>query len=64
MGVPGPGVESEPQLQQRPILNPLHWAGDGTCTSAVTQAAAVGFFFFFFFFRATTVAYAGSQARG
>ena len=43
-----PGIESElqlqpeSQLQQRWILNPLHWAWDRTHTSAATQAAAVG----------------------
>ena len=46
---PGPGIESEPQLQAMPqlwqcqILNPLCWAGDWTCTSTVTWAAAVRF---------------------
>ena len=28
MEVPGPRTESEPQLQQCWILNPLHWARD------------------------------------
>ena len=31
--VPGPGIESKLQLQQHQILNPLHWAGDGTGAS-------------------------------
>ena len=47
MKVPGPGIESEPQLQPVPqlrqhwILNPLCWAGDQTFASAATQAATV-----------------------
>ena len=42
--VPGPGIQSKPQLppipqlQQHQILNPLHWAGAQTPTSAVTCA--------------------------
>jgi len=40
MEVPGPGIESEPQLQQHRILNLLCQAGDQTCASAVTRAAA------------------------
>ena len=43
MEVPGPGTESEPQLQQRQILNPLLKAGDQTHTSAATRATVVGF---------------------
>ena len=49
MEVPRPGVESELQvwptlqLQQPRSFNPLHWAWDWTCTSAVTQATAVRF---------------------
>ena len=46
------GIESEPQLQ--PVLqlwhtgslNPLLPAGDHTCASAATPAAAVRFFYF------------------
>ena len=39
MQVPGPGVKSEPQLWQCQIpFNPLHWAGDQSHASAVTQA--------------------------
>lgn len=43
-----PGPEIEPQPQPRPMLgkaasfNRLCWAGDGTCSSAATPAAAVG----------------------
>ena len=39
--VPRPGTESKPQLYlwQSQICNPLCWAGDETCTSAVTRAA-------------------------
>ena len=39
MDVSGPGIESKPlrcpspQLWQRWILNPLSWAGDGTCAA-------------------------------
>ena len=37
MEIPGPVIESEPELQptlqQRRILNPLHWAGDQTGAS-------------------------------
>ena len=43
MEVPVPGIEPEPQLWQPQILNPLHRAGDQTCTSAATWAAAVRF---------------------
>ena len=32
-----------PQLQQRQILNPLCWAGDWTCTSAVSWAIVIRF---------------------
>ena len=39
-----PRIESKLQLQQRQIFNPLHQAGDQTCTSTATQATqAVGF---------------------
>ena len=42
MEVPEPGiVQSEPQLQQCQILNPLLQAGNWTCTSAATRAAIV-----------------------
>ena len=46
---PRPGTESEPELWPKPQLhqcwtfNPLWQAGDGTCTSVVSTAAAVGF---------------------
>ena len=40
MEIPWPGIESEPQLWRRRILNPLNWAGDWTLTPAATQAAA------------------------
>ena len=40
--VPGPGIESEPQMQLRQCRI-LHWARDPTLTSAATRAAAVGF---------------------
>ena len=49
MDVPMPGMESEPELrpmpqqQQLQILNPLHWAEDGTLASAAAQATAIGF---------------------
>ena len=49
MEVPGPGIESElqmqptPQLWQRQILNSLRWARDQTRTSMVTLTAAVAF---------------------
>ena len=39
MEVPGPGIESKPQLRAT-----LQWTGDGTCTSAPTQAAIVRLF--------------------
>ena len=43
MEIPGPGIESEPQLPPMPqlqpcqILNPLHWAGERTHTSSATR---------------------------
>ena len=46
MEVPGPGMESEPQLWPTPhlwqcqILNPLHQARDGTLTSTATWDTA------------------------
>ena len=43
MEVSGPGTESEPQLQQRSIPNPLSQAGDRTLASPATRATAVGF---------------------
>lgn len=44
MEVSGPEIESEPQLQQSPILyNLLHRARDRTHASIAIQAAAVGF---------------------
>ena len=52
MEVPGPGIESEPQLycdlscsySSARSFNSLHQAGDQTGTSAATSPAAVGFF--------------------
>ena len=38
MEVPGPGTESEPQVQPAPQL---HWAGDRTHISAGTQNIVV-----------------------
>ena len=47
MEVPRPGIDSEPQLCHScgniGSFQPLHLAGDGTCTSAMTQAVALGF---------------------
>ena len=49
MGVPRPGIKSEPQLQPTPqlwqgqILNPLFQAEDQTHTSAAIQAISVKF---------------------
>ena len=43
MKVPRPGIKSEPQLQQRRILNLLYLTGDRTPTSTATQATEVGF---------------------
>ena len=48
-GSSGPGIESDPQLQLMPQLQQcqIHFnsllQADRTCTSSVTQAAAVGF---------------------
>ena len=36
------GSECFAQLWQCPVLNPLHWARDQTCTSIVTWATAIG----------------------
>ena len=41
--VPGPGIESNPHLWQRLILQPLRQDGDHTHASAMTRAAAVVF---------------------
>ena len=50
MEVPGPGIESKPQLQHTlNHFNPLHQAGDQTHTSEVTRATAVELFPFFIF---------------
>ena len=38
--VPRPRIKSEPQLCQDWILNPVHWATDGTFTSAATGATS------------------------
>ena len=43
MKVPQSRTESELQLQQCRIFNPLPWAGDQICAFVVTWAAAVGF---------------------
>ena len=79
MEVPRSGIESELQLQQCQILNPLWQAGDQTCTSAAAWAIAVGFLtncaidgtlinilfiYLFLLFRASPVAYGSFQARG
>ena len=37
MDVPRPGTESEPQLRQHSILNPLCQAGDQTCAATETM---------------------------
>ena len=45
-GVPRPGIRSQPELQptsqvwERWILNPLAWAGDGTCVPQGSRDAA------------------------
>ena len=36
-------IECQPQLWQCQVLNSIHRAKDGTCTSTVTQATAVRF---------------------
>ena len=43
MEVPGPGIESKPQMQKPGPFNPLHWTRDGTRASTVAQATAAGF---------------------
>ena len=43
MEVPGPETESEQQLQQPRILNPLHQTGERTLASVAPQATAVRF---------------------
>ena len=49
MVVPGPGIESEPQLPPIPqrgntgSFKPVHQVGDQTHTSALTQATSVRF---------------------
>ena len=40
MEVPGPGIESDSQLQQLKILNPLPWAEDRTYATAAIQDTA------------------------
>ena len=40
MAVPGPGIESEPQLRS---FNPLHQTENRTCASAEIPDAAGGF---------------------
>ena len=72
MAVPGPGIESEPQLRQPWILNPLHWARDRTDISTETSwiinplhhsSNSSLICIFFCLFRVTPAAYGGSQAR-
>ena len=46
MEVPRPETESSHSYSNTGSFNPLCWAGDRTCTSAVTQTTAVGIFSF------------------
>ena len=43
MEVPGPGIESKPQLRKLVSLNQLCWFGVQTHISAITQTTAVWF---------------------
>ena len=41
MGVPGPGIESEPQLKQHQTLNPLYYSGNSWILDFLKTAIGV-----------------------